>query len=124
MNKLFLIVTLFTSSSAFAQESSYNVTTYAGGKSINVRKDVKRFIAIFNEDILVRSVGERLTYHKRFDIYSTKSSGDCTDFWTKNRDTKKIVLFTLCEDEVTPFIKKVNYSNGEITKVIYYYYND
>jgi len=120
---LFLSVFL-TSSVAFTQESSYNVTTYAGGKSVNIRKDVKRYIAVSDDRIVVRSVGSPQTYWKWFDTYSIKYSDGCTLYWTTDKDSKRTVLFKLCEDEVTPFIKKVNYHNGNSTKVIYYYYDD
>jgi uncharacterized protein YegJ (DUF2314 family) len=121
-NILFTLV-LLASFNSFGQLSSYNITTYAGGKSVNVKKYVERFIAVFDTYILVRS-DDNFTYYKKFKRYATENKNRCVHYWTTDVETKKTVLFKLCEDEVTPYMEKVNYTNKKRSKVIRYYYDD
>ena len=123
MKNLLFTLALLASFNSFGQLSSYNITTYAGGKSVNVKKYVKRFIAVFDTRILVRSDG-KLSYHKTFKRYATENKNGCVLYWTTDNETKKTVLFKLCEDEVTPYMEKVNYTNTKKSKVIRYYYDD
>ena len=124
MKNILFTLALLISLSTFGQLSSYNITTYAGGKNVNVKKNVKRFIGVLDKTILVRSDGSRLSYRKNFDRYYTENKNRCVHYWTTDRETKKTVLFKLCEDEVTPYMEKVNYTDKKISKVIRYYYDD
>ena len=129
--KTLLLLLLLVPMMSFGQESSYNITTYAGGKAVNIRKDVKRYISISKRSnyIIVRNTAlsddpKREGYWKEFTIYSTENKNRCANFWTKDKETKKTVLFRLCEDEVRPYMEKNNITNGKYSKIIRYYYDD
>ena len=124
MKNILFTLALLVCFNSFGQLSSYNITTYAGGKNVNVKKNVKRFIGVLDKTILVRSYGSRLSHRKDFDRYYTENKNRCVHYWTTDRETKKTVLFKLCEDEVTPYMEKVNYTDKKISKVIRYYYDD
>ena len=124
MKNILFTLALLASFNSFGQLSSYNITTYAGGKNVNVKKYVKRYITVFDTSIRVRSGGSTFSYYKLFDRYATENKNRCVHYWTTDKETKKTVLFKLCEDEVTPYMEKVNYINSKRSKVIRYYYDD
>ena len=99
--KTLLLLLLLVPMMSFGQESSYNITTYAGGKAVNIRKDVKRYISISKRSnyIIVRNTAlsddpKREGYWKEFTIYSTENKNRCANFWTKDKETKKTVFET------------------------------
>ena len=124
MKNILFTLALLVSFGSFGQQSSYNITTYAGGESVNVKKYVKRHISFYDGYITVHSVGNTTEYYKTFKIYNTENKNRCVHYWTTDTETEKTVLFKLCEDEVTPYMEKVNYTNTKKSKVIRYYYDD
>ena len=129
MKKLILLLFIpLISLSSFGQVTSYyNVTTYAGGKKVNIEKKLKRYFG-FTENTIVY-----LTYldgytdehnRKHFKRFSTENKNRCTNYWTIDEDTKKTVLFKLCENEVTPYVEKINYTNKKVSKIVRFYYDD
>ncbi len=107
-----------------------SVTTLSSGENVNneALKDnyfwfmyggANKWVSIYDAPV----GSGKATSMQHFDLLSIESSGNCTNYYTKDQSSNKSIIFQLCEDEAKPYIKMLRYSsdNSTIAKITYYY---
>jgi hypothetical protein len=126
-----LVIILLFSSTCLGQCSYYSVTTLVNGKKVNIRKDGKRYIRIYKDgdvSITGSNGGGGTTYRSDQALQSAmggNTTDGCTTFFTNHEITNRLVMWTKCENEATPYIKRQYLTDRYVTtKVTYFYYDD
>jgi len=111
--------------------SNRMVITLSEGATVNIEKVKDNYFWITyganNKWISIHDapvMSGNSTSTVKYDLYSVKSDGSCTNYWAKQDDSGKVFLFKVCEDSSTPYIKMSTYNASDVvTKTIYYYFD-
>lgn len=138
--KIIILISFLTLANLFGSSQSIDrkihsnrtVTTLSEGVAVNIEKVKDNYFWILyngngNKWVSIHDapiMSGKSTSNVNYNLYSVKTAGSCTNYWTKQDDSGKIFLFKICEEGATPYIQMSTYNASDaVTKIVYYYFD-